>query len=146
MAPRRRFTSRNKSYAHIEGLKDFLKDMGVAEANIRDAEKVFATIAASTVEQRAKDMAVAEGRLPGLASQEVKVAGPGTVVYGGKGYSMGAEFGALQYKQFEAWRGNKDEAGYFFWPAIREFRDEDMLNLWVDEVWKVIKPMFPDVS
>lgn len=143
---RRRFTARNKSYAHIEGLEDYLRDLGVAKHNIERAEQQFAKIAAATVATRAKEMARAEGPLPALASQEVDVVGPGTVAYGGKGYSMGAEFGALQYKQFEMWRGNKDDAGYFFWPAIREFRDDDMLNAWVEEVWKVIKPLFPDAS
>lgn len=146
MAPRRRHTARNKTYAHIDGLEEFLRDTGVAAEHIKRAETIFAKVAAATVATRAKEIARTEGRLATRASEEVEVVGPGTVAYGGKGYSMGAEFGALQYKQFEMWRGNQDDAGYFFWPAIREFRDEDMINAWVHEVWKVIKPLFPESS
>jgi hypothetical protein len=32
----------------------------------------------------------------------------------------GAEFGADRYTQFLPWRGNKEGAGYFLWPAIRD--------------------------
>jgi hypothetical protein len=135
---------RNKSYAHIEGMKDFLRDLGVAERHWAVAEKVFLATAATTVVQRARDIAKSEGRLAIKSSRDVRTGGLGVVVYGGQGYSMGAEFGALQYKQFEMWRGNRDDAGYFLWPAIREFRDEEMLNLWAKEVWMAIKPAFPD--
>lgn len=145
MAERKRSrNAANKSYAHIDGLRDFLKDVGVAKHEMVQAEQLFAAIAASTVVTRAKEIARTEGKLATKASADVKVAGPGAVSFGGQGFSFGAEFGALQYEQFKIWRGNQDDAGYFFWPAIREFRDEDMLNLWVEEVWKAIKPAFPD--
>lgn len=141
---RRRFGTRNTTSFEIEGLREFLREIGLLDREIAQAEKVFAAVAASTVAVRAKEMARFGSRLASLSSADVKVAGPGTVEYGGEGYSMGAEFGALQYKQFEIWRGNKDDAGYFFWPAIREFRDKDMLDLWVEEVWKAVKPLFPE--
>lgn len=35
-------------------------------------------------------------------------------------YAFGAEFGALQYPQFKPWTGSGPEAGYFFYPTIRE--------------------------
>ena len=38
------------------------------------------------------------------------------------GYVLGAEFGAKRYRQFRPWQGNKMEAGYFLFPAIREMR------------------------
>jgi len=39
----------------------------------------------------------------------------------------GAEFGALQWLQFQPWRGNDEGAGYFLWPAVRDNAD------WIDE-------------
>lgn len=63
------------------------------------------------------------------------------VSFGGPGYEMagGAEFGAAQdnprhrktgtyvgYRQFEPWRGNGSDAGYFVYPSIR--RDADRIE------------------
>lgn len=47
------------------------------------------------------------------------------VSFGGAGYPMaaGAEFGAYQFKQFQPWRGNDENAGYFVYPAIRQDAD-----------------------
>ena len=136
-----RGTSR-KQYATIEGLQDFLRDMGVAPAQMQRAEKVFQTIAAATVYATAKQLASETGPQQVLYGSTLRQLGGGTVAYGGLPGAMGAEFGAIVYAQFPEWRGNKDEAGYFFWPAIREFRDEDMINLWVQEVWEVVQDLF----
>lgn len=142
MAQRRRSNTNKKSYARIDGMQDFLKDMGVLPAQMKRAEQVFETIAAATVYTTAKQLAAETGPQQVLYSQTLKQMGSGTVAYGGTPGSMGAEFGAIVYAQFPEWRGNKEDAGYFFWPAIREFRDEDMLNLWVREVWEVVKDLF----
>lgn len=131
--------SKRKSFAHIEGLRDFLDDMGVAKREMANAERVFGSIAAATVVSLARQNASGQGKLASKAAQDLKVVGSSTVQYGGKAYSFGAEFGAIQWHQFKEWRGNKDDAGYFFWPAIREFRDRDMLELWVKEVWTVME-------
>jgi len=138
---RSRGTKRNQ-YATIEGLQDFLKDMGVLPAHMARAEKVFQTIAAATVYTTAKQLAVQEGPQQAKFAQTLRQMGGGTVAYGGMPGAMGAEFGAIVYAQFPEWRGNKQDAGYFFWPAIREFRDEDMINLWVREVWAVVQDLF----
>lgn len=131
-----------KAYVTFEGLRGFLRDLGAAEQELDHAEKVFKTLAAATVVARSKHLAAGVGRQQARASQDVKVAGPGTVVYGGLPWSFGAEFGAIVFHQFPMWRGNKDDAGYFFWPAIREFRDEEMLELWVREVWDQVENLF----
>lgn len=145
MAPRNRpRTSSDKNYAHFEGLEDFLSDMGVAKRNMKAAEHVFQSLAAVTVVTEAREFGSHEGRLATRAARDVRVAGPGTVVYGGKGYSFGAEFGSYQYHQFKNWRGNQDGAGYFLWPAIRKFRDKKLLETWVNEVWSKVKVAFPD--
>jgi hypothetical protein len=123
-------------------LNDFLKDMGVIPSQMQRAEAVFQSIAAATVVSTAKDIASTAGQQQQKYAQTLKVMGKGMVSYGGEAGSMGAEFGAIIYAQFPEWRGNKEDAGYFFWPAIREFRDEDMLNLWVREVWSVVEGLF----
>jgi hypothetical protein len=134
--------SRRKSYARVDGLESFLKDMGVLPNQMARAQQVFETIAAATVAATAKEIATTAGRQQQRASMDVRALGAGTVVYGGLPWSMGAEFGSILYGQFPDWRGNKDDAGYFFWPAIREFRDEEMLNLWVREVWTIVEGLF----
>lgn len=138
--------NRDNFTASIGGLREFINSLGVAPRYLDAAEEVFMATAAATVVVRAKEIAAGEGRQQKKAASMGVARGnqPGTVTYGGFPWAMGAEFGALQWKQFPNWRGNKDEAGYFFWPAIRDFRDNDMLELWVKEAWKVIKPAFPD--
>lgn len=43
------------------------------------------------------------------------------VALGGPGYEFagGAEFGSIRFKQFQPWRGNGSDAGYFVYPSIR---------------------------
>lgn len=142
MAQRRSRGGSKKSYARIEGLQDFLKDMGVVPDQMARAEKVFQTIAAATVVTTAKRFAGQEGLQQARAAQTLTQSGNGIVSYGGTPWAMGAEFGSILYGQFPEWRGNREDAGYFFWPAIRNFRDDDMLDLWVREVWEVVEGLF----
>lgn len=142
MAENRSRHTTKKSYARMDGLQDFLRDMGVMPAQIKRAEQVFETLAASTVYAAAKQLATEVGPQQVLYGQTLRQTGNGTVTYGGVPGAMGAEFGSIVYGQFPEWRGNKQDAGYFFWPAIREFRDEDMLNLWARQVWEVVKDLF----
>ena len=135
--------SRNRTQTtQIQGLQEFLKNMGVLPSQMKRAESVFETLAAATVVATAKTYAAETGKQQIAASQDLRAIGQGTVQYGGKAWSFGAEFGSILYGQFPEWRGNKEDAGYFLWPAIREFRDEDMLNLWVKEVWSAVEGLF----
>lgn len=138
----RRTTRKYESYASIEGLQDFLKNMGVLPRQMKRAEDVFQTLAAATVYTSAKQLAIEQGPQQVKFAQTLRQVGGGAVAYGGMPGAMGAEFGSILYGQFPEWRGNKDDAGYFFWPAIREFRDEDMINLWVKQVWEVVQDLF----
>ena len=51
---------------------------------------------------------------------------------GGSAYPMagGAEFGSYRYHQFQPWRGNSSDAGYFMYPAIRQDADR------IETEWK----------
>jgi hypothetical protein len=133
---------RQQSYATIEGLQAFLKDMGVLPSHVKRAESVFQTLAAATVYTTAKQLAIETGKQQVKYAQTLQQVGNGTVAYGGQPGAMGAEFGSYQWGQFPEWRGNRQDAGYFFWPAIREFRDDDMVNLWVRQVWEVVQDLF----
>lgn len=38
-------------------------------------------------------------------------------------WALGFEFGSNRYPQFPPWKGNGPDAGYFFWPTVRDARD-----------------------
>lgn len=135
---------RGSTYVRIHGLDDFIRDLNVLPGQVAVAERIFEATAASTVAIRAKQRARGGDNIQASSASDIRVAGHGTVVYGGQGYSMGAEFGAYRYKQFKVWRGNQDDAGYFLWPSIREFRNDEMLDLWSQEVWRVVQHVFTD--
>jgi hypothetical protein len=71
-------------------------------------------------------------RLPGRTGKNQTV---GDVMWG-------AEFGSDRFRQFSPWRGNKDGAGYFLWPTVRDEGDfisdtyEDALLRAVDKAVK----------
>lgn len=127
---------------YIEGFEDWLKDLGVTPRNVKLAQKAFLTVAAATVMNWAKDNARAEGGVAEKSAKDVRTGGAGVVRFGGKPYNMGAEFGSYAYRQFETFRGNGDDAGYFLWPAIRRFRDKEMMNTWLHETWSALSEAF----
>lgn len=127
---------------YIQGFDRWLKELGVTPGNVKLAEKTFLTVAAATVMNWAKENARSEGSVMGKSSTDVRALGQGVVRYGGKPYNMGAEFGSYRYHQFKTWRGNGDDAGYFLWPAIRKFRDKEMLNTWLHETWSALSDAF----
>jgi hypothetical protein len=127
---------------YIVGFDEWLKELGVTPGNVKLAEKTFLTVAAATVMNWAKENAIAEGSVAAKAKSDLRTGGPGVVRYGGKPYDMGAEFGSYQYHQFKIWRGNDDDAGYFLWPAIRQFRDKEMMNTWLHETWTALSEAF----
>jgi len=142
--PARKRKRNPTDYIDIKGLQDFAEDMGILPSQMAAADQLFRHTASRAVVERAKNLARQGDRMQASSADEVRAGAPGTVVYGGKGYSMGAEFGAYKYKQFQTWRGNKDEAGYFLWPAIRIFRDREMQKLWIEKVWSVAGQYFND--
>lgn len=126
----------------IEGLPKFVNSLHLSPARIRFAERVFLHEAAKTVQRWARENATQEGHVAGKSVEDIEIAGPGVIRYGGKPYNMGAEFGSYQYHQFERWRGKGDDAGYFLWPAIRRFRDTALAELWLRETRAVLSEAF----
>jgi hypothetical protein len=128
----------------VEGLPKFIGTLHLTPAKIKVAERLFLHEAAKTVKRWAEESARQEGGVARKASEDLEIAGPGVVRYGGKPYDMGAEFGSYQYHQFERWRGKGDDAGYFLWPAVRRFRDTALAELWLRETSAVLSDAFPD--
>jgi hypothetical protein len=121
-------------------MQKFASDLDRTPAAMARAQRQFYIASARTVAGLAQGLAYSQGGVMAKSASDIRSVNPSTVVYGGKGYSMGAEFGSYRYKQFQTWRGNTDGAGYFLWPAVRMFRDKDFMNKWSNEVWDVIRP------
>jgi hypothetical protein len=130
----------------VDGLPAFIRSMRLSPQKLRIAEKIFLAGAARTVRKWAQENADQLGGVAAKAAHDIKIAGPGVVVLGGRPYDMGAEFGSFQYHQFERWRGKGDEAGYFLWPAIRRFRDSGMAQLWLSSVEPAFRDAFPETT
>lgn len=130
----------NVSYANIDysDVREFARDIARTPADIAFAENRFYKASVDAVISMAKIEAGLTGGVAAKASEDLRPIGINTVLYGGKGYSKGAEFGSYRYKQFKEWRGNQDEAGYFLWPALRQFRDREFRTQWDRSVWAVI--------
>lgn len=130
----------------VDGLEDFIHELGLTRREVRRAERHFLDAASKAVVKHAKDYARQYGGvLVKSADEDLRTGRPGEVIYGGKPYSAGAEFGSYQYRQFERWRGNSandNNAGYFLWPAIRRFRDKEMLDLWARELGEAFSTAF----
>lgn len=127
-----------KRIVGVEGLAEYIRDLDLAPAQLKNADRLFRNYAASTVFAMARANATRDGSVANKAKDDLKITGVGRVRYGGQPYDMGAEFGAYAYRQFLRWRGNGDEAGYFFWPAIREYREKAMTNDWIKKVWSTV--------
>jgi len=126
----------------VNEFRRFSRFLARSDADVRRAERTFQIAAARTVAAMSQDEARQIGSVAAKSAADVRTGTPGTVVYGGQGYSMGAEFGSYRYKQFKIWRGNQEDAGYFLWPSIRRFRDKRFIDMWSKQVWKVIRNDF----
>lgn len=141
---RRSSRSGTTTYAHVDysDIERFGKDVSRTPGDIARRENAFYAASTATVIAMARVEAALGGKLAVKAAADMRPLGIDTVVYGGKGYSRGAEFGAYRYRQFKTWRGNGEEAGYFLWPAVRQFRDKKFREEWDRTVWSVIRKDF----
>ena len=110
---------------NVEGLDQLsraLKEMGPEFGKeLRKTNKAVADFVAAD----AKAAAYSVGGVAAHVAPSIKATAGATsagVGFGGSAYPMagGAEFGSLRYKQFQPWRGNSSDAGYFVYPAIRQ--------------------------
>ncbi len=112
----------------LASLRTLIDSLQTTPRRLTEAEQVFLATAAAVVVIRARQRAMEWGGVAAKSAPDVKTGAKlGSIAYGGKPYNMGAEWGAIRYKQFRAWRGRGDDAGYFVWPAVREWANTDMV-------------------
>ena len=126
----------------IRDFDQWLRDIGIASNRLHATQKGFSNKAAETIVRWAKADAMAAGGVHAKSAKDIRTGGPGEVKYGGQPYNIGAEYGSYRYQQFDTWRGNGEDAGYFLWPAIRRFRDKEMTDLWQRQAWEAVRSVF----
>jgi hypothetical protein len=127
-----------------KGFKEFARDLKWASSGLSGAEADLAMDAASDIAGKARQRAFSTGSQQARASRDLWAAG-NMVIYGGKGYSMGAEFGAIRYPWFRPWRGNDSGAGYFLFPAVREVEQDliDRADMSLGPIGRALRRAFP---
>lgn len=134
---RGRRTTGQGGRVQIEGLHEFLRDLGDADRSLRiEFNRIIRSVGAPIVADAQRRYYGAGGyeRHTGKSLAGIKVATHfgGAVVSLGGGrlrYLLGQEWGSFQYPQFGEPRGrwhaaSDDEAGTFFWPAWRAGVDD----------------------
>lgn len=145
----------------VEGLRELNKAL---RALGPDMQKKLGAASRSVAEFVASDARSAALRLGGVAAKvapSIKGVGGARsagVAFGGARYPMaaGAEFGAgqdlhrrrssgayLGFNQFEPWRGNGKDAGYFVYPSIRQDADR-IVTEYGKAIDDLLKEAFPD--
>lgn len=109
------------------------------KANIEAAE-VVATDARRRAEARG---GVSRKSAPSIRAQGEQRRSKITIGGNQFPFALGAEFGSIEYKQFDPFTGNGSDAGYFFYPAIRETREEFM-DVYEDVLDRLARRAFPD--
>lgn len=115
-----------------------------AQKELKEASREVARFVANDARAAAYSLGSTAAHVAPSISAVGGVSGAG-VAFGGARYPMagGAEFGSVRYKQFQPWRGNGPQAGYFVYPAIR--RDVDRIaSTFTDAVDDIIKRRFPE--
>lgn len=145
----------------IDGLADFRKRLKAAGDD--DLSKEFKDAnhkIAENVVQMARYKATLLGPMQHDAAQQLRAARSGVqaeVRFTNKrGFEHGAEFGAGRnrqrstrrgmvtgWNQFKPWRGNKADAGYFLFPAIRDL-DSKTINEYNERLREIVAYMFPN--
>lgn len=120
------------------GTPDQMKELKAANATVAN---IIVNAARGQASTRMQQRAAATLRVSNSVYAAVRF---GTGFRG----AMGAEFGAARgmprqgvpgfqrytgWNQFEGWKGNGSEAGYFLWPAIRD-KTGEVLNTYADEL------------
>lgn len=124
----------DSTQVQVRGLSELQTALNLAARNMPISLREAADAAAREVTQRAKGRAQSI-RWPGSTAKSaasVRYMGGGSVRYGGQPWDMGTEFGSYRYHQFSAWLGNKEDAGYFFWPSVRDWEQGFQPGTWLD--------------
>lgn len=143
---RRRGPMRTKSTVTVEGLDQFRRELRKLDDKtlidgLKDANKQVGDIVVDEAKSRAQTRLQVKAASTLRAGRQQARA----VVTGGTArvpFFFGAEFGALQYRQFSPWRGSGENAGYFLFPAIRDKREE-VLDVYGVAIERLAAEAFP---
>jgi hypothetical protein len=113
---------------------DLSKDLGQANRKVAQLVVDAAQGRASTRLERAAARSLSASS--STVGARVGLGGPRTP------FAAGAEFGSKRFRQFQAWRGNGQQAGYFLYPAIRE-NTPRIVEVYGDEIDRVTRKAFP---
>lgn len=132
----------------VVGLRDFQRELRRVDKDLPKALRLVNLAAAEVVAADARSKASALGGVAAKAGASVKAQAQqraGIVRLGGNRYpfAMGAEFGAIRYRQFKAWRGSGADAGYFLYPAKRA-KTPLVVAMYGDMVEDLAKKAFPN--
>lgn len=141
-------TSRATGYVRVAGLADFQRELRKVNADLPKELRKANIEAAEVVASDARRRAEARGGVSRKSAPSIKAQGEqrrSKVSIGGARFpfALGAEFGSIQYAQFDPWTGNGSDAGYFLYPAIRETREEFM-DVYEQVIDRLSRRAFPD--
>lgn len=113
----------------VTGLAELNKALKALGPEVQKELKAANFEVGSMVAGDAQSIALGLGGVAAKVAPSIKAtktASGAAVSFGGAAYPFagGAEFGSLRYKQFQPWRGNGSDAGYFLYPAIRQDVDQ----------------------
>lgn len=113
------------------------------QKGLRGTNKDVASFVADHARGKAQSLgSVAAKTAPSISAVAgVRSAGVG---FGGSAYPFagGAEFGSVRYTQFQPWRGNGPEAGYFVYPTIRDDENE-IVERYAEMIDGILREHFP---
>jgi hypothetical protein len=145
----------------VEGLRELNKALKALGPEFPKALGAASKVVANFVANDARGAAMSLGGIAAKTAPSIKGVGGATsagVAFGGARYpfASGAEFGAgqdlrrrrssgtyLGFNQFEPWKGNGKDAGYFVYPSIRQDSDR-IVTEYSKAVDAVLKNAFPD--
>lgn len=115
----------------VEGLRELNKGLRAMGPEAQKELKAVNRKVAELVAADSRAAALSLGGVAAKAAPSIRVSASASgagIGFGGPRYPFagGAEFGALNFKQFKPWRGNDSSAGYFVYPSIR--RDADQIE------------------
>lgn len=135
----------------VEGLREFQAELRKLDQKLPRELRVAGNEAAAIVVRDAQGRAQGRGGVAAKTAPSIKATSEqrgARVSLGGTRFpfAMGAEFGGRgrpTTQQFAPWTGSDSGAGYFFYPAIRETRDQ-VTDAYADALDRLMRDAFPN--
>lgn len=130
----------------VHGLKELQR--AIRRTNLEQDLKAGHRAVSTDIVAAARARATGQGSVAAKSAQAITAgatARAATINLGSNKYpfALGAEFGAVRFKQFKPWRGSGEGAGYFLYPTIRERRAETIRE-YEKLIDRILRPIAPD--